>query len=147
MNKIKQVLSDEGWKSKVLVELWCYRQCIWDCSECWYVQKTLHLFQFVFLMILCIPLNSVCHRYLPYVFYFNCVCFTVIFLGKIASLSILLQAVLGLRPWWILRLYIAFWLTLGCVLHLLKLKVYIFVLRIYLRYVLENILEKMYFWH
>lgn len=95
----------------------------------WIHSETLHLFQFVILMILCKPLHSVCQA--TCLVYFNCVCFTVIFLGKIALLSILLQTFSGMHPWWILRLYIVFWLTLECVLYSLKFKVYIFVLRTY----------------
>jgi len=60
----------------------------------------------------------------------SAVCISLVFLGKIALLSILLQTCSGVHPWWILRLYIAVCLPLGCVLHLLKLKAYIFLLRI-----------------
>lgn len=129
MNKIKQVLSDEGWKSKVKVELWCYGEYIWDLSELGYIQK-LCISSSLWSWWSCANPFALCVT-ATCLMYFNCVCFTVILLRRIALLSILLQTFSGMHPWWILRLYIAFWLTLECVLYLLKFKVYIFVLRTY----------------
>lgn len=66
----------------------CISSSLWSWWSCAYA------------LILCV--TDIC------LMYFNCVCFTVIFLGKIASLSVLLQTFSGMHPWWILRLYIAF---------------------------------------
>lgn len=127
MNNIKS-FKDEGWKSKVMVGLWYYRQSIWDLLEHRSVKKKIiNISSSLWSWSCCLHL-FILHVTDILVVYFNYVQITVIFLGRIAS--ILLQNCSGIHPLWILSLYIAFWLALGCVLRLLKLTVYIFFLGI-----------------